>query len=88
MLACHWGLRKCLAAPLANEHADVQSRREVVMNGLTTPNGSGVRIAPWPEDRGNPYQALFYNALAPSAVSVVSGLTINDATLRRLSGEH
>jgi ABC-type polysaccharide/polyol phosphate transport system ATPase subunit/glycosyltransferase involved in cell wall biosynthesis len=46
-----------------------------------------VRIAPWPEDDGNPYQRLFYAALAPHGIERVSGLTINDAHVRGRRGQ-
>lgn len=46
---------------------------------------SVLRVAPWPEDSGNPYQRLFYGALEPHGVRQVSGLSINDDALRRLA---
>jgi glycosyltransferase involved in cell wall biosynthesis len=55
------------------------------------PDGAGpdpaveLRVAPWPDDRGNPYQRLFYDALAPHGVRKVEGLSINDGALRRLA---
>jgi glycosyltransferase involved in cell wall biosynthesis len=51
------------------------------------PVASEIRIAPWPEDHGNPYQELFYGALAPHGVRVVEGLTINDLALRKLASD-
>jgi len=44
-----------------------------------------IRIAPWPIDRGNPYQQLFYRALEPAKVTLVEGLSINDDSLRDLA---
>jgi glycosyltransferase involved in cell wall biosynthesis len=41
-----------------------------------------VAIAPWPEDDGNPYQRLFYEALSPFGFRRHSGLVINDQYLR------
>jgi glycosyltransferase involved in cell wall biosynthesis len=40
-----------------------------------------IRVAPWRDDQANPYQRLFYAALAPHGVSVTSGLTISDDAL-------
>lgn len=45
------------------------------------------RIACWPDDRGNPYQRLFYRTLAAHGIQQVTGLTINDNELRRLRPE-
>lgn len=46
-----------------------------------------LRVAAWPDDRGNPYQRLFYSALAPHDVEFVGGLEINDAVLKRRADE-
>ena len=50
-----------------------------------SPPVSTLRVAPWPDDRGNPYQRLFYDALEPYGVRAVAGLTINDGELKRLA---
>jgi beta-1,4-mannosyltransferase len=44
-----------------------------------------LRIAPWPDDHGNPYQRLFYGALEQYGVRAVAGLCINDGELKRLA---
>ena len=46
-----------------------------------------IRVAPWPEDAGNPYQRLFYEALAPYGVTVATGLNMNEATLRAMAAK-
>lgn len=46
-----------------------------------------LRVAPWPDDKGNPYQKRFYDALAPYGVRSVQELLISDEALLRLQDQ-